>query len=307
VLTRQLGIEQAGRLGEAGFELLTIWSREQGLAGFWSPDAAHADARAGAGWRRELAQAVDDGLRAGASARAPTWKGWAFFGDHLSSGEPGPRERQFLWDLLRQSDDGHRRAVIDFLVSPAGRDAVAREEPWELRERRVHRKIAATATPDVRRLVDTILAYETFARMLQNAFDDCLVQMTRAARKVRADALTASPLVQQAVRETPGQFSRLVDRLADYGLTIPFQERFGALAERAAPAAWIRALLEHHTRVQRQKPPAGREPWMLIDSGEYLLRPLYRRDTADGDPDAYAHTYRTAALWQFAMDLGKVT
>ena len=148
---------------------------------------------------------------------------------------------------------------------------------------------------------------ETFARMLQNAFDDCLVQMTRAARKVRADALTASPLVQQAVRETPGQFSRLVDRLADYGLTIPFQERFGALAERAAPAAWIRALLEHHTRVQRQKPPAGREPWMLIDSGEYLLRPLYRRDTADGDPDAYAHTYRTAALWQFAMDLGKVT
>lgn len=57
LLARTLGIEQAGRLGDVGFELLNVWSKERGLEGFVGTAAGPGQAV-----RRQLLEAVEAGL-----------------------------------------------------------------------------------------------------------------------------------------------------------------------------------------------------------------------------------------------------
>lgn len=309
VLARQLGIELAGRLGEAGYELLTIWAREQGLDGFSLSNESGAGGLSGAAWRRELTRAVDDGLKISAVARPLRWSGWAFMGDHLGLLDMGRQEARYIWDLLRRSDSGFRNQVLEFLVSPTGQAAVGRDEPWTHREHRFHQELAHAVLPECRRLIQAIQAYEAFARLIQNAFDSCLALMSRAAAKLRAEALAASPHVERAAREIPSHYEPLVDQLLEYHQAVPFQGRFARLSERLAPALWVSALFEHHEEVQRQKPPDGKDPWVVrLETGDYLLKTAYSRteEPDDASADAYVHGYRTATLQEFAHDLGRV-
>jgi hypothetical protein len=73
-LARTLGIEDGGRLGETGFELLSIWANEQGLEGFVGSGGG-----AGQAVRAQLRDAVKAGLEKGGTARNPAWQGWRFF------------------------------------------------------------------------------------------------------------------------------------------------------------------------------------------------------------------------------------
>ena len=73
--------------------------------------------------------------------------------------------------------------------------------------------------------------------------------------------------------------------------------------------AWVESLLAHHRTTQRQKPPAGKNPWFeRFDDGSVIIRPGYRTELpAAPDDGRYAHPYRTAPLWQFALDLRLVS
>jgi len=78
-LARTLGIEDGGRLGEAGFELLSVWAAEHGLTGFVGSGAGP-----GQDVRVKLRDAICDGLKRGSTDRSAGWSGWDFFREHLS-------------------------------------------------------------------------------------------------------------------------------------------------------------------------------------------------------------------------------
>ena len=295
LLARTLGIEQGGRLGEAGYELLNVWSKEQGLDGFVGTASGPGQAI-----RQKLTDAIRDGLDKGTTARSGGWDGWEFFRQHLAIYGCGAKEASFITGALLKDPVGFRREVIQCLVSEVGGGA------WKgiQEERQFHEALRASASEDLRQLLDAISSYETFARLCQDAFDACLCQMTLQRGKIEPSTLSPLPAVQTASREAPKAFDDALGKLEAFGQASRFCDLFAPLAERGDETNWVAGLVEHHLKTQRQKPPNGRLPWFeQSDDGGLIIRPLYRRDEPPDAGDTYVHSYRTRSLWSFASDL----
>lgn len=300
LLARSLGIEQDDRLGEAGFELLRVWEREQGLDGFSSAGGSGP----GAVWRRRLRDAVEGGLAKAATARPAAWAGWGFFQTHLNIRQSGEREARFIADRLRTDVGGHRGDVLRFLSSKEG---------WQLwkshaDERTFHEGLRRLASPDLVLLLDAIAAYESFARLCHDAFDAVLVELTRNGSKTSASTLVALPAVMLAARRAPVVFETALGKLEPFDLTARFTENFASLAERCSAGEWLQRLDEHHRRIQRSKPPDPKNAWFeRFDDGSLIIRPLYQREAGEDNQRRYVHAYRTASLALFAKDIHLVS
>jgi hypothetical protein len=82
------------------------------------------------------------------------------------------------------------------------------------------------------------------------------------------------------------------------------RQRFSDLAECTSPVDWVTRILGHHHAVQKNKPPAGKNPWLeRFDDGSYAIRAAYRREEPAEGTDRYVHAYRTGPLSSFLDDL----
>ncbi len=297
LLSRTLGIElkDSGRLGDVGYELLDVWAKERGLTGFRG-----AMDGSGGVMRRRLVEAVQEGLDRGATARPKDWSGWKFFREHLDITGAGPAEAGFLMQKLRGDSEGYRRELIEFLVSKSGRKV------WNdsHSEREFHAAIRKQASSELARLLDAIDSYEAFARKCQDAFDDCLVEMTRSVGRTLPGQLGVLPAVQRASREVPDIFSELLERLEPFGESVRFSQSCASLGTRCSATEWAHSLIQHHSDTQRRKPPEGKQPWIIrLDGDCWQIRTRYRRNELVKHDDQYLHGYRTNSLWSFAHDL----
>ncbi|MBI3462529.1 MAG: hypothetical protein HY000_05635 [Planctomycetes bacterium] len=294
LLTRTLGVQSGDRLGELGYELLTIWAKEQGLDGFVGTAPGPGQAM-----RRQWVDAVKDGWENAATARSGAWAGWNFFREHLGIYNAGRRERQQIASMLLNDASGFRRDVIELLVSPGGRDV------WEATksERRFHEILRRGARDELRLLLDAIASYETFSRLCQDSFDDCLLEMTRQRGKTPPAQLGRLTSVELASRQVPEIFGEVLEKLDPFGEAARFRDIFGSLAERGDATSWAERLAEHHRKTQQLKPPDGKNPWFGRFDGNYIIRPLYCRDEGGQHDDSYVHAYRAGPLWSFAKDL----
>ena len=302
-LARDVGIEQAGCMGDMAHRLLTTWAREQDLEGFVGSGGGK-----GASMRTQLRDAVEAGLKKGAVDRSSNWSGWRFFSDHLGIYESKPDELRLLREAILDETAGFRAEVMRFLVSDTGSEAWLTDDPdSQPSERRFHRELRKVASPSLIELLDAISSYERFCRLLQDAFDDCRFKMSSPQRPYRSAELADLDGVTRAAREVPEIFLEVSDRLSPFDQSKRFITSFQSLAERGSSHDWVERLFEHHLRIQRDKPPAGKAPWFdRLDNGSRLLRVKYLRDEATRHDQEYVQTYRTSSLWSFACDLGMV-
>ncbi len=99
----------------------------------------------------------------------------------------------------------------------------------------------------------------------------------------------------------------LIARLEPYEESLRLQEQFFDIAQMLPPAEWAECLMDHHRRIQANKPPNGKAPWIeRFDDGTYMIRTMYRVENGGRHDREYVHTYRTVPLWSFAIDLGLV-
>jgi len=300
LLARTLGVEQGDRLGDFGFELLDIWSRERGLHGF----IGSADGP-GQSLKQQLVRAIEDGLESGATARMAGWAGWNLLREHLDPLEPGDQEADLILRALRTDQKGFRTPTIEFLVSKAGQDVWNESEHSE---RAWHAALRITANSPLQQLLDTISLYERFCRLCQDAFDDCLCEMTRMSAKTSPKQLGELSSVQKASVEVPALFYDVLDSLDPYQMATRLRESCESLATRCSPSEWAKLLTDHHRDTQHRKPPDGKQPWFeRFDDDTLMIRPLYRRDKPGRHDDSYVHAYRTTPLWSFATDLRAVS
>jgi len=292
-LARALGLEEAGRLGEVGFELLNVWAKEQRLEGF-----AGSESGPGKSVRTRLKDAVQAGLEKGATARSGGWDGWEFFRKHLAPYTAGTKEAEFIFAELVNDQKGFRREVIEFLISQKGRQA------WEATgsEREFHQALRTTASQELRQLLDAIDDYEGFSRLCHDAFQDCLREMTlQGGKKTSLAVLAALPSVKRAGQRVPACFGEVMERLEPVGEAVRFGEIFAGLAECGGNGEWAERLIEHHYKTQKQK---EKNHWFeRFDDGSFIIRPNYRTDKPGTGDAHYVHPYRTISLYQFARDL----
>jgi hypothetical protein len=304
LLANRLDINADGRLGEGGFKLISTWRSEQDLPGFY-------ESSAGAGsdvlnmWR----DAVRDGLKKGAVDRSGGWQGWQAIADHLGPHDAGPRERRVLAEMLLNEGGGHTRAVIEFLKSDEGlrkartvRERQEEEGLWS--EKPFLVGLRKAADPQLGELLDAIAAYESFARLLQDAFNDCLFAMTKQRNRTPVADMAKCKNVVKAATKAPEVFGEVMDALSPAGQSTRFKDLFTSLADKVDAAEWVELLLGHHARVQRNKPPNGKRPWLeRFDDGSSIVRQDYVRDSGGLGDDSYVHAYRLNPLWSFAEDL----
>ena len=302
-LARDTGIERAGRLGDLGYQLIAEWEKEQDLPGFTGTTVGR-----GKDVREQITNAVQEGLNKGSVARSGSWTGWKFFSDHLGIYDAGQREAEVIATALLDPASGFRREVLTSLTSSAGQQLWKEEvDSRLLSERRFHKLLSSTASTDLTELLQAIDAYEYFCRLLQDAFDDCLLQMSQTQHRIPPHELGALAGVTKAAAEIPEIFSDVSDKLSPFGQVSRFQEKFSSLAERMQRGDWIERLLEHHRRVQSSKPPGGKAPWFdRFDDGSCMIRTGYLREKGGQHDDSYVHAYRTQSLWSFANDSGLV-
>jgi len=158
--------------------------------------------------------------------------------------------------------------------------------------------------PELKQLIRTVGVYETFARLLQDAFDDCLQQMSKTRSKTKLSEMAQLKGIQLLADRLPSLFENLIPLLEPYGESVRFIDQFGTLGQGRSARLWTEAILDHHVRIQREKPPNGKAPWFeRFDDGSYIIRPQYVREKGGRHDNEYLHGYRTPSLWSFARDL----
>ena len=133
--------------------------------------------------------------------------------------------------------------------------------------------------------------------------------MTQSTRALTPKELGAGKAVQACARDAKALFA---DAARELGVVDPAQRMRAERAltwvgESPDPAQFAANLLQHHIRIQKAKPPAGKRSWYdLMNDGSTAIRPAYRRDEFQQLPDSYVHQYRTTPLWSFAKELERV-
>lgn len=296
VLAKDLDITEDGLLGEKGYRLLHIWMEEQRLDGFYGKSGP------GASLRMQLADAVRDGLASAGVVRTGGWTGWSFFAEHLASNQIGKREASFVYDELASHD--YRRAVMEYVKSAEG-TALWNETGSE---RSIHSELLRFSAGAMRELLQTTMKYESFARILMDAFYECLSHMTdRKEIRTPPSELAGTRGIREACNKIPDLFIELSDRLSPFGETARFESSFQELGLRTSPVEWAMLLLDHHRRIQKEKPPNGKNPWFeTFDDGSVAIRPRYRQSQGGRFDDSYVHQYRIGPLFSFLTDLGHI-
>jgi hypothetical protein len=296
VLADNLNIIRNGFLGDAGYELLTTWEKEQNLTGFFNSD--HGP---GASLRTQIQAAVNDGMKKGSTDRSGSWDGWNFFGTHLFTNEIPMNEAQVLSKLLTAETALSRSQVIKFLISDKGQTAFLKSQS----EKEFHQALQIEVDTETKELLKSIQTYERFCRLLQDAFDDCLAAMTEKRGKISPSELAKTRGCMEACKNVPKIFDEVADRLTSYQQTDNFEESFGVLSVNSTPEEWTDTLLEHHIKTQHRKPPNGKNPWFeRFDDGTVVIRSGYRRTEGGRFDETYVQAYRTKPLLSFISDLG---
>ena len=281
-----------------GSLVLQGWERDQRQAGFVQGEGP------GREFRQVLANAIRRGIQVGYVGEPPP-RLRELITTHLNPRSAEKNEAGTLWQALL-ANDPMRAEYANLLVSAEGQDAWNSAEDSE---RVFHDWLRGAASLPMQQLVVTIQAFERLARSLTDAWQEALWQMTRTTRALSAQDLAAGEAIKACAKD--GKLF-LADAIRELGVVDPAQrlraERtLSWLGESSDPAVFATNLLQHHIRIQKAKPPAGKRAWFdLMNDGLAAVRPAYRRDEFERQPDWYVHQYRTQPLWSFAHDLSRV-
>jgi hypothetical protein len=283
-------------VGELGARLVDTWEKESGLYGF----RLGLRGTTGYVFRNKLKDAVEKGMKLGAVAKNWYWDYFETIGEHLAPKSPGKKEANLLFEELTKEETPMRASLIRFLASDTGLQLAMNGS-----ERKLHTALIKQQGPG-KQLLLAIQAYEKVCSLIYNAFYAMLEWMEQHGKKGSITQLCKLAHVQKACKQLNEAFAvadQLIDPFTEEAWH--FSQHFQQLRESYAPGDWVQLLFEHHNRVQKNKIPAGKAPWVLEHaSGNYLLNTTQTSDRELNDE--YVHRYRTHSLISFLSDLGKL-
>jgi hypothetical protein len=278
------------RLDRGGADLVWAWEREQALPGF-------VDRRpGGSGGRlaRNLEAAVRAALMAGRITQAPNSHLWSKLARSLRPDRAGPNERSLLWGSLVDPEVPLRSELV-LLLEGLGEGNGSEADAL--------RALGPSASRELGIRLDAIDAFERLSELLQAAFDALRWMSTsQGTAAVSPSTASGNRVVVEAAGTVPVAFAEAMDKLAPLDLAGDLATELGAFVGIARPVDLVEVLLDHHDRVQRDKPP-GKRPWLEWDARGFLVRPAYRVEEEPEISGRYLHLFRVGAIRQFIRDL----
>lgn len=295
-LAKGINLTDDNLIGEFGIKLIDVWEKEQRLEGF----RVGLTGTPGNDFRNRLQDAVKSGMKIGAVAKPWSWEYNIRIAESLAPKSPGKKEAAILFERLLEGNTPSRAELIQFIISERGQKVIASES-----EKQLHIALLVNAV-ETKDLLLAIQAYENVCRLLYNAFYECLQWMGGHQSKATTTQLAQLSSVKKACKDLPKAFSNADSQLEKFtDVFATFTQNFDQLRGSYSPTDWVKLLFEHHTKVQKNKPPSGKASWVLEHTaGSYLLNSTQ----ANGVDltEEYVHQYRTFALQSFMKDLRKI-
>jgi hypothetical protein len=253
--------------------------------------------------RADLSKAVADGLRDGRTGSRPSHFS-QLIASHLDPSNPGRREQQLLKELIE--DRAGERDEVRFTMTALAK-RLAPLEPLD--EAEFLRSLQGSAPGHLGATLGAIDTYEEFCRPLTDAFN----WLRYLASENPHHGVSAENFLKQAPAEAlTRRLTMAIDRASDNELLANlWPERFDVLTrlrEAKRPCDLLEVMIDHHSEVQRNKPPDGKRAWIEESSrGQLMIRPAYRLEDPPADNLPYVHEYRMPTLSRFLADLGAFT
>lgn len=231
----------------------------------------------------------------------PRWTSdeWRKLAQAFHPGHVVGRERRILRRILLDESRSQALPAIWEILSTLGPHART------LDDRDLVRRLAEHS-PRFAPLCHAILAYETFSRHLQDAFDIVRYEAGRPkGLGFPIPSLHRHPTLAVLTSKIPAAFRAASDALEPFDeLALSFRERFETLATFPDEVEFVRNLLRHHQTVQQQKSAEGKRPWFhRLDEDTILLRYDYELDTPPDLSDRFVHPYRATPIANFFRDI----
>ena len=295
------GSEEGAILGDGGVRLLTAWRNEQGLPGFG----------------RDLIGSGQKEYRCMVAALTKVWRegqvvedrqAFQFIQRYLRhsvvTGKAEAAElRRLLIEPGASEADGNRREILKAVESKPAAAILSEDSPAA--EARFHDLIRPDSSPNLKVILEAVRAYENFIGAMQNVFDDLLFALSDHANLIDVKVAAAKiPQLEKRAARFPILFKEATAALGRVpGLAERFGVLFGAFGVKSDAVGFLRLLLTHHERVQKDKPPEGKSPWIERKGDLIAVRLRYRRDAGGSDDGRYVYFYRSRPLFDLLESL----
>ncbi len=298
-LVLEVGIlTEDGRLDDGGYELATAWAKDQGLSGI--VDGSSGD---GYAWRERLRRAVSQGMEKGHTTYQPG-EFWRDLAQRLDPARPGRNERKVLLNriLSRAGQVDMIACLHKALIEQGGVDDREGEAPFL-------RKLSSHAPTELRQLLTAIDAYEAFGRAITDAFDALrYCASINGGAPVDAKAFSSTKAATTALKALRPSLARILN----HPMLLEWERERPGLLQAVEQFEGVRnsgelfdAILNHHTRVQKNKPPNSKRDWFeRAPRGKVVVRSGYSLHEPPEGPGAYVHEYRIPTFSRFLADLG---
>lgn len=301
-LARGLGIlTEDGRLDDGGYELLAAWAKDQGLDGII--DASSSE---GAAFREKARRAVAQGMEKGHTT--PQAGGfWRDLAGRLNPAHPGRHEAKVLLRLIL-SRAGHEDMIASVKEALVAQGGVKSREV----EADFLRKLKSTGRvlPELKLLLTAIDSYEAFCRAVSDVFDELRYRASSNGRApVDHNVFSGLKTAKKALEGLASGIRRIQEHPT---LLVEWESNQDGLVQTLSRFENVRnsnelfdALLEHHERVQSNKPPNGKRPWFeRAPQGRVVVRADYALNEPPVAQGGYVHEYRIPTFSRFLADLG---
>lgn len=299
VLAVTVGVEKNDFLEEKGMELLDVWQSEQNLGGFrgnvFGP---------GSKFKHEFLNAIISALETGVVQEGWNWKYYSQINDHLHHRTPGKNESRFLLNLISGGEEGLRHEFLAFMQS-ADFKKLRRECNGQPTERMIHEQLLKTASHRMHEALIAIQKYESFARLLMNAFDGIRYELSKSHHACSFNDLSKVVSLRELAKHGSASYQEAYEALVPLREALNFSSLFGVFSECGREAELVEKIITHHESTQKRKPPGGKRSWFERYDGDRIgLRTDYRIEDFETSSQEYVHFYRAFSVQSFFRDLG---
>ncbi len=285
-----------GNIYRRGHDVLYAWQRDQKLSGFLEEGGEVGKVRSEI--RSVVKQGQVEGRLGNPSRPLREW-----IAIHLNPYRPGLAEQGALWDAVTATDELRGEYALLLVSGDGQRDWFASDGS----ESHYHKRIIHRCGNRLQHLLRAVQRFERLARLLTDAFDEARFRMSSEISPVNAEWLGQGRCMKIAAKECNAAFSDALELLGDIDPTARgrLEEQFAWAGEPTDASSFATRLLDHHAKVQHNKPPNGKRPWFdAFGDGRVAIRPGYTLKESEAKPGRYVHAYRTRPIWDFAVDLG---
>ncbi|OBJ87750.1 hypothetical protein A9W97_17400 [Mycobacterium gordonae] len=270
-------------------QLTRSWESEHGFAGFTDG----VPGSEGGKLRTQLRDQVRGALRAG---RCGTSEGSWLFGRLAAALHPdraGSEERRSLRSLMTTGEHEGRAELAHHIEGMSD----------NFSEAEILDAVRPSCSPALRSIIDAVVAYERLALLIDAAFRTlCAVSHSMGSQPLTAASVCQHETIVLAAQDLPGSYLKAAEQMAAIGAEGNLEGRLGEFAIPRSPNELVELLLQHHERIQADKPPQGKRPWFEPFRNGWVVRNPYGQVEQPKIGTEFVHPIRVAALRRFMQD-----